>query len=195
MNGCKSWVSLASSTSGCVDRCSQTCASLRRTNQQTTGNHRLCLFSLNDYLGLSAHPDVCRAMAQAATTCGVGPRSSALVGGYTSSHRQLETAMAQLKGAAIALLNARSLHWEPTTQEPKNACCCQLDLLPTLPSLQPLPAPTQQYSATSSIMPHWWMVHVWPLAVRPRHPSYMCTNTGTYVTSSAKWSKKPPLVG
>lgn len=66
--------------------------------QTTTDRHRLCLFSLNDYLGLSAHPDVCRAMAQAATTYGLGPRSSALVGGFTASHRQLETAMAQLKG-------------------------------------------------------------------------------------------------
>ncbi|KAG7673146.1 hypothetical protein Ndes2526B_g03440 [Nannochloris sp. 'desiccata'] len=62
------------------------------------------LFSLNDYLGLSTHPDVCAAASQAALAYGNGPRSSALVGGYTCYHRDLETALARLKGTEDALL-------------------------------------------------------------------------------------------
>lgn len=77
---------------------------LSHAMQQATDRHRLCLFSLNDYLGLSAHPNVCSAMARSATTCGLGPRSSALVGGYTTAHRQLETAVAELKGTEECLL-------------------------------------------------------------------------------------------
>lgn len=62
------------------------------------------LFSLNDYLGLSTHPLVRQATADAAQRCGSGPRSSALVGGYTCHHRDLETALADLKGTEEALL-------------------------------------------------------------------------------------------
>lgn len=62
------------------------------------------LFSLNDYLGLSTHPRVRAAAAAAAHACGNGPRSSALVGGYTCHHRDLETALAELKHTDEALL-------------------------------------------------------------------------------------------
>ena len=62
------------------------------------------LFSLNDYLGLSTHPRVRAAAAEAAQAYGNGPRSSALVGGYTCYHRDLETALAQLKSTEEALL-------------------------------------------------------------------------------------------
>eukprot|EP00884_Botryococcus_braunii_P003235 jgi/Botrbrau1/12912/Bobra.0299s0023.1 len=62
------------------------------------------LFSMNDYLGLSTHPAVCRAAAEAAMLMGSGPRSSALVGGYTVLHRDLESGIAQLKGAEACLL-------------------------------------------------------------------------------------------
>jgi len=33
---------------------------------------RLKLFSLNDYMGLSQHPAICKAAAEAATHCGMG---------------------------------------------------------------------------------------------------------------------------
>lgn len=56
------------------------------------------LFSLNDYLGLSTHPQVCAAAASAALAVGSGPRSSALVGGYTTHHRELESDLATLAG-------------------------------------------------------------------------------------------------
>ncbi|KAL4856178.1 8-amino-7-oxononanoate synthase [Chlorella vulgaris] len=62
------------------------------------------LFSLNDYLGLSTHPAVRQAAANAALLCGNGPRSSALVGGYTHWHAQLERALARLKGTQDCLL-------------------------------------------------------------------------------------------
>ncbi|KAK9811163.1 hypothetical protein WJX73_007652 [Symbiochloris irregularis] len=66
----------------------------------------LKLFSLNDYLGLSTHPKVCKAIAAAALDAGNGPRSSALVGGYTTIHEQLERTLASLKGTQDCLLLA-----------------------------------------------------------------------------------------
>eukprot|EP00887_Chlorella_sp_A99_P001839 scaffold19.g1839.t1 len=84
------------------------------------------LFSLNDYLGLSTHPAVCMAAAQAALACGNGPRSSALVGGYTSHHRELELALAALKG--------QERRARPTSdQRPPD----------TSPALLPSPSPQQ----------------------------------------------------
>ncbi|PSC69499.1 8-amino-7-oxononanoate synthase isoform A [Micractinium conductrix] len=68
------------------------------------GLRTIKLFSLNDYLGLSTHPAVRRAAAEAALQCGNGPRSSALVGGYTRWHAELEAALAQLKGTQECLL-------------------------------------------------------------------------------------------
>uniref|UniRef100_A0A1D2A4U9 Aminotransferase class I/classII large domain-containing protein n=2 Tax=Auxenochlorella protothecoides TaxID=3075 RepID=A0A1D2A4U9_AUXPR len=62
------------------------------------------LFSLNDYLGLSTHPQVCAAAASAALAVGSGPRSSALVGGYTTHHRELESDLATLAGTEECLL-------------------------------------------------------------------------------------------
>jgi len=40
--------------------------------QHSPGLRKLVLFSLNDYLGLSCHPDVCRAAAEAAQQVGLG---------------------------------------------------------------------------------------------------------------------------
>lgn len=68
------------------------------------GVERLTLFSTNDYLGLSAHPNVRHAAATAAASFGCGPRASALVSGYTHAHRALEEALAALKGVDEALL-------------------------------------------------------------------------------------------
>jgi 8-amino-7-oxononanoate synthase len=63
------------------------------------------LFSLNDYLGLSSHPDVRRAASSAALSVGMGPRASGVVaGGSTHYHRALERELAQLKKTEDALL-------------------------------------------------------------------------------------------
>lgn len=64
----------------------------------------LAMFATNDYLGLSMHPAVRAASAAAANAFGCGPRSSALVCGYTASHRALETAVAKLKNTEECLL-------------------------------------------------------------------------------------------
>eukprot|EP00879_Flechtneria_rotunda_P023441 GHRR01024794.1.p1 GENE.GHRR01024794.1~~GHRR01024794.1.p1 ORF type:complete len:455 (+),score=151.56 GHRR01024794.1:262-1626(+) len=66
--------------------------------------NRIVLFSVNDYLGLSTHPALKAAAANAAWQVGCGPRSSALVSGFTTEHRQLELELARLKGTEDALL-------------------------------------------------------------------------------------------
>lgn len=75
--------------------------------QQQRGGGRWCslrLFSSNDYLGMSSHPDVRAAAASAASRWGSGPRSSALVCGYTHEHRVLESGLASLKESEECLL-------------------------------------------------------------------------------------------
>lgn len=62
------------------------------------------LFSLSDYMGLSDHPQVRAAVAEAAARVGNGPRSSALVTGHTTLHRALELELASLKGTEDCLL-------------------------------------------------------------------------------------------
>lgn len=65
---------------------------------------KLVLFSTNDYLGLSFHPTVRDAVAEAVRHKGMGPRGSALVCGHTLDHERLETKIAELKGMESALL-------------------------------------------------------------------------------------------
>ncbi|OMO94854.1 Aminotransferase, class I/classII [Corchorus capsularis] len=65
---------------------------------------RLLLFSGNDYLGLSSHPEVRKAAAKAAQEYGMGPRGSALICGYTYHHRLLESSLASLKKKEDCLL-------------------------------------------------------------------------------------------
>lgn len=65
---------------------------------------RLLVFAANDYLGLSGHPEVRTAAARATAVFGCGPRSSALVCGYTDQHASLESALADLKGSEDVIL-------------------------------------------------------------------------------------------
>ena len=53
------------------------------------GNQELLLFSSNDYLGLSSHPAVREAAAEAALQYGMGPRGATLVCGHTEIHAAL----------------------------------------------------------------------------------------------------------
>jgi 8-amino-7-oxononanoate synthase len=57
----------------------------------------------NDYLGLSRHPDVAAAAAQALARYGLGATGSRLVRGSTVTHAALEDALAGWLGAAGAL--------------------------------------------------------------------------------------------
>jgi hypothetical protein len=75
-----------------------------KTNSDSYVPCTLRLFSSNDYLGMSSHPDVRAAAAGAALRWGSGPRSSALVCGYTHDHRVLESGIASLKETAECLL-------------------------------------------------------------------------------------------
>jgi 8-amino-7-oxononanoate synthase len=88
-------------------------ASLRRTRQPLepldavhvlVEGVPLTLFSGNDYLGLSGHPEVRKAAAEAALAHGLGPRGSALVCGYTDEHCRLEEELATLKGVDASVL-------------------------------------------------------------------------------------------
>ena len=57
------------------------------------GSMRLKLFSLNDYMGLSQHPAICKAAADAATQCGMGMLL------LTAMHQQI--VMVKLTHAAL----------------------------------------------------------------------------------------------
>ncbi|KAL9406221.1 hypothetical protein Peur_003193 [Populus x canadensis] len=74
-------------------------------NKEANGRFKkLLLFSGNDYLGLSSHPTIARAVAKAAQEHGMGPRGSALICGYTNHHRLLESSLADLKKKEDCLL-------------------------------------------------------------------------------------------
>jgi 8-amino-7-oxononanoate synthase len=61
-------------------------------------------FSSNDYLGLSAHPEVVRAFADAVMKHGVGSGASHLVTGHSREHDTLEEALAAYTGRERALV-------------------------------------------------------------------------------------------
>lgn len=64
----------------------------------------------NDYLGLSTHPDVRRAAADAALTWGAGAGASRLVTGTLELHQQLEEELAAFTGWPAALAFSTGYH-------------------------------------------------------------------------------------
>eukprot|EP01025_Chloroclados_australasicus_P041817 TRINITY_DN4461_c0_g1_i1.p1 TRINITY_DN4461_c0_g1~~TRINITY_DN4461_c0_g1_i1.p1 ORF type:complete len:397 (+),score=23.96 TRINITY_DN4461_c0_g1_i1:22-1212(+) len=74
------------------------------STQIVLSGKRLTLFSSNDYLGLSCHPEICEQASRVAQLYGCGIRSSALISGYSQFHRQLEVALAELKSTEDCLL-------------------------------------------------------------------------------------------
>lgn len=64
----------------------------------------LLAFCSNDYLGLANHPEVIRALQQGAEKWGVGGGASHLVIGHSTSHHELEEALAEFTGRPRALL-------------------------------------------------------------------------------------------
>lgn len=61
-------------------------------------------FSSNDYLGLSAHPEVRQAAAAAALSLGAGAPASRLMSGHLELHEALEAELARLVGHEQALV-------------------------------------------------------------------------------------------
>lgn len=70
----------------------------------TRGNKTLISFSCNDYLGLTHHPDVLQAAADALRAYGSGAGASRLVTGSHPLYAQLESALAAYKGLPAALV-------------------------------------------------------------------------------------------
>jgi 8-amino-7-oxononanoate synthase/dethiobiotin synthase len=68
------------------------------------GDRRVILLCANNYLGLANHPRVVEAAGAAAGRWGAGAGASRLVSGTTRLHRELEQAIAQLKGTEDAVL-------------------------------------------------------------------------------------------
>ncbi|GAB2742392.1 8-amino-7-oxononanoate synthase [Salinifilum aidingensis] len=64
----------------------------------------------NDYLGLSGHPDVRQAAADAALAWGAGAGASRLVTGTTALHVELEREFAEFTGRAAALVLSTGYH-------------------------------------------------------------------------------------
>lgn len=65
---------------------------------------RLVNFASNNYLGLTHHPRVLSAAAEAARDSGLGSGASALVSGHTNLHARAESALAAWKGTQAAVL-------------------------------------------------------------------------------------------
>lgn len=61
-------------------------------------------FASNDYLGLSNHPSVVTAAAEAVRTHGLGSKASALICGRTDLHAALERKLASFEGTEAAVL-------------------------------------------------------------------------------------------
>ena len=75
----------------------------REGSRVTLGKRTLLNFSSNDYLGLSGHPAVITAGAQAVVEQGAGSAASRLVCGSLAIHHQLEESLAEWKGTPAAL--------------------------------------------------------------------------------------------
>src|SRR3954465_9005759 len=63
---------------------------------------RLVNFSSNNYLGLTHHPKILRAITEAARDAGGGAAASGLISGYTDRHASAEAALAKWKGTESA---------------------------------------------------------------------------------------------
>ena len=70
----------------------------------TDERREVVTFASNDYLGLSQHPAVVAAAAEALARYGTGSGASRLVVGSRPVHHELERAIAQWKGTEAALL-------------------------------------------------------------------------------------------
>jgi 8-amino-7-oxononanoate synthase len=65
--------------------------------------YQILNFSSNNYLGLADHPEIAKAMYQAAVVHGSGSTASRLIAGNTAAHLELEDFIARWKGTEAAL--------------------------------------------------------------------------------------------
>jgi 8-amino-7-oxononanoate synthase len=72
--------------------------------QGTIAGRDIVSFSSNDYLGLSQHPDVCRAAHEAIDRFGTGAGASRLIGGTRSLHQALEQTLAEWNDTEAAVV-------------------------------------------------------------------------------------------
>ena len=77
---------------------------LYRRRRARAPQETLINFSSNDYLGLSQHPAIIKALQQAAECYGVGSGASQLVSGHTTIHRECEATFADFLQHDRALL-------------------------------------------------------------------------------------------
>ncbi|GAA2343657.1 8-amino-7-oxononanoate synthase [Saccharopolyspora halophila] len=85
-------------------------AGLQRTLRPRAADEQVIDLASNDYLGLSAHPEVRRAAADAALTWGAGSAASRLVTGTTTLHAELERELAEFTGHEAALVLSTGYH-------------------------------------------------------------------------------------
>lgn len=85
-------------------------AGLRRVLRPRGADDGIIDLAGNDYLGLSMHPDVRRAAADAATLWGAGSGASRLVTGTLELHRDLEEELADFMGQPAALVMSTGYH-------------------------------------------------------------------------------------
>lgn len=76
---------------------------LSATEAEENGR-KLLLFCGNDYLGLSRHPNVIKALQEAAQSYGTGAGAARLISGSADLHRQLEETLAAMKRKDKALI-------------------------------------------------------------------------------------------
>lgn len=79
-------------------------AGLQRTLRPRAADEDVVDLAGNDYLGLSGHPEVRKATADAALAWGAGSGASRLVTGTTTLHADLERELAEFTGCAAALV-------------------------------------------------------------------------------------------
>jgi 8-amino-7-oxononanoate synthase len=85
-------------------------AGLQRTLRPRAAEEDIIDLANNDYLGLSGHPEVRRAAADAALAWGAGARASRLVTGSTTLHTDLEHELAGFTGREAALVFSTGYH-------------------------------------------------------------------------------------
>jgi 8-amino-7-oxononanoate synthase len=85
-------------------------AGLQRTLRPRAADEDVIDLANNDYLGLSGHPEVRRAAADAALAWGAGAGASRLVTGTTTLHADLEAELAEFTEREAALVFSTGYH-------------------------------------------------------------------------------------